>query len=68
MFKCIEIVDAVRTNCFYGHQLTVDRPLTDIRNSPDGGEITIRFNEATVGDPVALRQKPTSGGHLLKPV
>ena len=68
MFKCIEIVDAVRTNCFDGYQLTVDRPLTDPRNPPSGGEIIIGFGKATVGDPVALRQKPTSGGHLLKPV
>ena len=68
MLKCIEIVDTIRIDCLDSHQLTIDRPLTGLRNSPGGGEIIIGFSEAAVGDPVALRQKATSSRHPLKPV
>ena len=68
MLKCIEIVDAIGTDCLDSHQLTIDRPLTGLRNPPRGGEIIIRFSKAAVGDPVALRQKTASSGHLLKPI
>jgi len=67
MLKRIDIFNAVKTDGLDGHQLSIDRPLRGPRNPPSGGEIIIGFNKAAVGDPVVLRQNPTSGGHLLKP-
>ena len=67
MLKYIKIVDAVGVNRLDSHQLPVDRPLAGVGNPPSDGECTVRFGEAVVGDPVAFRQKATSGGHLLKP-
>ena len=67
MLKSIKIVDAVEVNRLDSHQLSVDQPLAGAGNPPSDRECTIRFDEAVVGDPVALRQKAASGGHLLKP-
>ena len=64
--ECIEIFDAIRTNCLDGHHSFIDRPLEGLRNPPRDRDIVIGFSEAAVGDPVALRQKTTSGGHLLE--
>ena len=67
MLQYIEILNAVRINRLDNHQLPIDRPLTGVGNPPNGGECTIRFNKTAVRDPIAFRQKATSGGHLLKP-
>ena len=68
MLKCVEISHAVGIDHLDSHQLSVHQPLVSVGFPPRRGESIRRFDEATVGDPVALRQKATPGGDFLKPV
>ena len=66
MFKRIEVADAIGINRLDDYRLPIHQSLTGVRYPPCGGEITIRYSEATMWDSVALRQKATSGSGLLK--
>ena len=66
MFKCIEVADAVGINRLDGYRFPIQQSLTGVGYPPRGREITIRYSEATMWDPVALRQKATSGGGPLE--
>ena len=68
IFKGIEILDAVRTNGLDSHRLSVHRQLASAGCPPWSGGSVVNFSEATVRDPVALRQKATLGGDFLKPI
>ena len=63
----IEVLDAVRTNRLDSHQISVHKPPANARCPVFDGDDTIKFDKATVGNPVALWQKATPGGNFLEP-
>ena len=68
MFEGIEILDAVRTDGLYGHQLSAHQQLASVGCLPDNRGSVVMFSEVIVGDKVAPRQKATPGEDFLKPV
>ena len=60
------ILDAVRTDYLDSHQISVHQHLTSAGNPLYAGG-GFKIGRVTVGDQVALRQKTTPGGNLLKP-
>ena len=68
MFKVTEILDAFRMDGLDSHQPSMHRPLADAGYPPCGGGNVIGASVASVGDPVALRQKATASGNFLEPM
>lgn len=60
-------IERLDTDHLDGHQPPVAQPLASGGCPPCIGGNTTRSIEATVGDPVALRQKAAPGGNFLKP-